>query len=45
MRGVLENTGVPVGGWDKKSWAGNIAILFFTFLAAWILFQNPPFWT
>jgi hypothetical protein len=27
----------------KKSWAGNIAFFFFTFLAIWILMVNPPF--
>ncbi|HEV8360838.1 MAG TPA: hypothetical protein VGR28_10330 [Candidatus Thermoplasmatota archaeon] len=43
IKGVLEMTGVPTKDWDRKAWAGHIAVLFFTWLAAWIIFMNAPF--
>jgi hypothetical protein len=42
-KNLLAATGVDTSGWDKKTWAGHIAVLFFTWLAAWILFLNKPF--
>jgi uncharacterized membrane protein HdeD (DUF308 family) len=43
VKGVLEVCGVSTGAWDRKAWAGHVGIVFFTFLAAWVLLQNPPF--
>ena len=35
--------GIDTSDFKKKNWAGNIATLFFTFLAVWILTINMPF--
>lgn len=43
LQGLLEVCGVSTKEWDRKTWAGHVIVLFFTWLAAWILFQNPPF--
>lgn len=43
VKGVLEVTGVSTKAWDRKTWAANIALLLFTWLAAWIVFLNEPF--
>lgn len=43
IKGVLEVTGVAYQDWDRKTWAGHVLILFFTWLAAWILTMNAPF--
>lgn len=43
VKGVLEVCGASVEGWDRKTWAGHLAVLFFTWLATWVLLQNPPF--
>jgi uncharacterized membrane protein YfcA len=43
VKGVLQVTGVAADEWDRKTWAGHIALVFFAWLAAWILLQNAPF--
>lgn len=43
VQGLLEACGVPAKEWDRKTWAGHVIMLFFTWLAAWIVFQNAPF--
>lgn len=43
VKGVLEVCGVNAADWDKKQWAGHLAVLIFTWLAVWVLVQNPPF--
>jgi len=43
VKGVLELMGVDHSGWDRKAWLGHGAVLFFTWLMAWVLFQNEPF--
>ena len=43
LKAVLELTHIDYAGWDRKGWAGHILLLFFTFLAAWVVFSNPPF--
>lgn len=45
VKGVLEVCGISVEGWDKKQWLGHVAVLVFTWLAVWVLLQNPPFMT
>lgn len=34
---------IDTSEFKKKNWAGNIATLFFTFLAIWVLLLNMPF--
>ena len=34
---------VDTAKFQKKSWAGNVAMFFFTFLAIWVLLLNVPF--
>jgi len=34
---------IDTAKFQKKSWAGNVAMFFFTFLAIWVLLLNVPF--
>ena len=43
MKFMFALMGVDIAKLTKKSWAGNIAFFFFTFLAIWILMVNQPF--
>ena len=43
MKYMFTLMGIDVTKIMKRSWAGNFAFFFFTFLAIWILMVNPPF--
>jgi hypothetical protein len=43
LRFLYTKIGINLKGFEKKTWAGNAALLFFTWLLIWILLLNPPF--
>ena len=43
VKGLLETCGVSYAEWDRKTWAGHLFLMLFTWLAVWVLLQNPPF--
>ncbi|MBI4393035.1 MAG: hypothetical protein HY556_04445 [Euryarchaeota archaeon] len=43
IRPLVHLIGVDTAKMKGKDWLGHMATIFFTFLAAWILFSNPPF--
>jgi hypothetical protein len=43
VKDLLKTCGADPEGWERKNWAGHIALLFFTWLSVWVLLQNPPF--
>lgn len=43
IRSVYQLGGVESHDWGAKEWLGASATLFFSFLAFWYIFSNPPF--
>lgn len=43
LRHIYPRLGVDTSLLEKKTWAGNIVMYLFTWLAIWILLVNPPF--
>jgi hypothetical protein len=43
LRHIYPLIGVDTSALEKKTWAGNIIMYLFTWLAVWILLSNPPF--
>ena len=43
LRTVYQKLGIRTKGFERKTWMGNGALMFFVWLLIWILLLNPPF--
>jgi len=43
LKFVYTKLGINIKDFEKKTWLGNGALMFFTWLLFWILMLNPPF--
>jgi len=43
LRYLYEKLGINLKGFEKKTWLGNGALMFFSWLLIWVLLLNPPF--